>query len=85
MKGWKCRCSCGNEVTVSTGNLKSGNTSSCGCINYSIGEANIVKWLNKNNIFYKKEWIMPNSLLRFDFALFDNNHNLIMLIEFDGE
>lgn len=29
---WKCACSCGNEVTVSTSNLKSGNTKSCGCL-----------------------------------------------------
>ena len=28
---WKCRCDCGNIVTVKGGNLKSGNTTSCGC------------------------------------------------------
>lgn len=28
---WLCRCECGNEVIVSGSNLKSGNTSSCGC------------------------------------------------------
>ena len=28
---WHCSCSCGNEVTVSTSNLRSGNTRSCGC------------------------------------------------------
>jgi len=26
-----CRCTCGNEVKVRTSNLKSGNTTSCGC------------------------------------------------------
>lgn len=29
---WKCRCTCGNEVEVSTHALKSGNTKSCGCL-----------------------------------------------------
>lgn len=28
---WLCRCECGNEVTVSGGNLRSENTKSCGC------------------------------------------------------
>lgn len=30
---WKCSCSCGSgkEVITSTGNLRSGNTNSCGC------------------------------------------------------
>ena len=29
---WRCKCDCGNECSVSTPNLKSGNTKSCGCI-----------------------------------------------------
>lgn len=28
---WVCRCDCGNETVVSGSNLKSGNSSSCGC------------------------------------------------------
>lgn len=27
----ECKCDCGNLITVRTGNLKSGNTKSCGC------------------------------------------------------
>lgn len=30
---WKCKCSCGNIVTVKGKNLRNGNTKSCGCIN----------------------------------------------------
>lgn len=28
---WKCRCECGNELLVRTGNLVRGNSTSCGC------------------------------------------------------
>ncbi|MBO5125969.1 MAG: AP2 domain-containing protein [Clostridia bacterium] len=30
---WNCLCDCGNMHTATTGNLKSGHTKSCGCIN----------------------------------------------------
>ena len=29
---WRCQCSCGNETSVTSGNLRSGSTGSCGCI-----------------------------------------------------
>lgn len=29
---WKCVCDCGLSVLVTTGNLRAGNTSSCGCL-----------------------------------------------------
>ena len=29
---WLCRCDCGTEKKVTAGNLKSGNTKSCGCL-----------------------------------------------------
>lgn len=28
---WRCRCDCGNESIVTTANLKSGNSTTCGC------------------------------------------------------
>lgn len=28
---WRCKCKCGNEVTVTGKSLRSGNTKSCGC------------------------------------------------------
>lgn len=30
---WRCRCECGQEVTVARGDLRSGRTRSCGCFN----------------------------------------------------
>lgn len=35
---WKCQCKCGNFCYVSTGNLKSGHTKSCGCLKKSSGQ-----------------------------------------------
>lgn len=33
---WRCTCTCGKEVAVRGGNLRSGNTSSCGCWNREV-------------------------------------------------
>lgn len=30
---YHCECECGNELSVRTDNLRTGNTSSCGCVN----------------------------------------------------
>lgn len=30
---WRCECSCGNEAVVIAGNLYTGKTKSCGCLN----------------------------------------------------
>ena len=45
---WKCRCECGNETIVTSNNLRSGNTKSCGCV----GKAK-VKMLNYVTGAYK--------------------------------
>ena len=85
---WICQCECGNIISVFGSNLTKLHTTSCGCILKSIGEANIEKILKENNINYAKEYsfndLKNKGKLRFDFAIFDNNNNLIELIEFDG-
>ena len=82
---WKCQCDCGNICYQTTNSLTSGNTQSCGCINFSIGEENIKKILDLNNLEYIKEWSIPAlKLKRFDFALLGENGNINRLIEFDG-
>lgn len=64
---WKCVCDCGNECFISSGHLKSGDTSSCGCLAldtrtthgmhktsiYSIWESMIQRCENPNNTNYK--------------------------------
>lgn len=37
---WLCRCGCGNELEVPTGNLTSNNTKSCGCLNHDARQGN---------------------------------------------
>lgn len=90
---WECQCDCGNPnpIFVSSSSLKSGNTSSCGCLkNTSIGEEKIKNILISNQIPFKREYtfedlISPkNSLLRFDFAILDKEKNVKYLIEYDG-
>lgn len=86
---WKCRCDCGNEIIVSGPELRQGVVKSCGCLQ-SIGEANIQKFLQNNNIPYKKEYCFKdlisskNGHPRFDFAIF-NEEGLKCLIEYQGE
>ena len=86
---WQCKCACGNIVSVERTHLVNRNQSSCGC-NNSIGELNIHKILNENNIFYQSQYSNTelktdkNGYLRFDFAILDEDDIVIRLIEFDG-
>lgn len=34
--GWLCKCDCGGETVANIGDLKSGNTSSCGCLRVEV-------------------------------------------------
>lgn len=83
---WKCKCECGSEILVSTKNLTSHHTQSCGCLK-SQGEYIISNLLTLNNISFEKEKSFPtciftdtNKQARFDF--FVNNQ---YIIEFDGK
>lgn len=89
---WKCKCDCGNIVTCQGGNLRSGNTTSCGCDkNKSKGEEQLSYFLGQNHITYLHEYSFDDlrnergNLLRFDFAVLDNEDNVIALIEYQGE
>lgn len=87
---WKCKCDCGNITSIYSSNLINGITKSCGCIRSSYGEEQIEKILIENNINYCKEYTFSdlhtnNVPLRFDFAIFNKQHQLIQLIEYDGK
>lgn len=79
---WHCKCDCGNDTWVTSYSLTSGGTQSCGCISSSIGESNIAKILEDNDVEFYREFTfldLPNR--RYDFYLPALNR----LIEFDGE
>lgn len=92
---WLCKCDCGAYTKVETGNLTNGHTTSCGCrrnfnANVSKGEELITKILRKKGLYFEREKsfsdLKGNSgkALRFDFAVYDNNKNLMFLIEYHG-
>lgn len=81
---WMCRCSCGNITIVSGAALRSGNTTSCGCL-VSKGNMRIGQILTELGVLFEAEKIFPdlvgdNKPLRFDFFLPDSN----VAIEFQG-
>lgn len=41
---WQCQCLCGNERVVSTGRLKSGEVTSCGCGNHQFADISGVRF-----------------------------------------
>lgn len=68
---WKCKCECGNIVSVTATHLKTGHTTSCGCSKTSQYEQRVVKWLNEHKMCYNREVkVMELGKLRFDFQVF---------------
>lgn len=86
---WKCKCECGAEINVSAHTLKLGKINSCGCIK-SLGERKIKEILTALKYDFTTEFSFSdlfspkNKLLRFDFAIFNNEKNILCLIEYQG-
>lgn len=83
---WKCKCNCGNIITVSGVELRRGHTKSCGCIQ-SFGEQKIIQILLENNILFTNQKTFDNcrfentnALAKFDFYV-----NEQYIIEYDGK
>lgn len=87
---YRCKCDCGGEAIVDAGNLRRGNTNSCGCIK-SKGEMIINNWLQEHNIPFQSQYSIDEIILDsgrrpfFDFAIFDSENNLVCLIEYNGK
>lgn len=86
---WRCKCDCGNECVVNHRYLRFGDTESCGC-SKSKGNATIMRWLNSNHKIYQAEYSFKDFTsyngvpYRYDFAIFNDNKELIFLIEYQG-
>lgn len=84
-------CECGNKTILSAYAVKSGKTKSCGCIGRSYGEAYISKLLDDSKILYKKQQSFGDLYaedtkhpLYYDFAILNENNEVVRLIEYDG-
>lgn len=89
---WDCKCGvCGNVFQELPARIKNNHIKSCGCINQSNREYYIEELLKKLGVNYKTQYTFSdcksdrNYVLRFDFAILDNNNSLLCLIEYDGE
>lgn len=89
---WLCQCDCGNIIISQGGNLRRGSTTNCGCENTkSKGEILVSVFLTKNKIKFLREYSFDDlrnksgNLLRFDFAILNDNNEVIMLVEYQGE
>lgn len=87
---YKCKCDCGGESIVDASNLRNGITNSCGCIK-SKGEMIINNWLQSQHIKFQSQYSIDNIILDsgyrpfFDFAIFNQDDELIALIEYNGK
>lgn len=86
---WLCKCDCGREIIAKGSELRCGKVKSCGCM-VSKGETKIKEILDKNNIAYLTQYSISDcrskkdKLLRFDFAIIQNDNSLCCLIEYQG-
>lgn len=55
---WECRCDCGNTVTVHGGNLRKGNTKSCGCLNLEAARKRLSLHGNHAHPLYSRWYAM---------------------------
>ena len=86
---WKCQCDCGNICSIQHQYLVFGDTNSCGCIN-SIGNMTINRLLNQSGYKYQteywfKDFVCNTRPYQFDFALLDDDNQLLGLIEYQGD
>ena len=50
---WRCICECGNEIVALGGNLRSGHTQSCGCLNKEVcSEVHTTHGLSKTSEYH---------------------------------
>lgn len=89
---WLCQCDCGNIIVAQGGNLRSGNTTNCGCENKkSKSETIIDEFLTNKGVKFFREYTFDDlknnrgNLLRFDFAILNDKNNVIILVEYQGE
>lgn len=89
---WDCICECGNHRICTSNQLLKMEVRSCiNCIDYSSkGEQVIAELLTKNCVNFIREYTFKDLIsengnrFRFDFAIVDNEGNVLQIIEYDG-
>lgn len=86
---YNCICPfCGNTFVALPAKLIYNDQLSCGCVIRSKGEETVRRALDALCVRYATQYTIPEckykKSLRFDFAIFDQNDELIHLIEYDG-
>lgn len=66
---WKCKCDCGNYITVRGYDLKNGHTKSCGCLRKKNSKETIKE---KNKKYIKENYVEGTSISQLQ-ANFKNN------------
>ena len=87
---WNCKCPiCGNIFQALPAKVISNHTTSCGCKISSSKERIIEGYLKTIGVTYIREKRFPNCkykhTLPFDFAVYNDNNELLLLIEYDGQ
>ena len=72
---WKCLCDCGNICYVSTRDLKSNNTKSCGCLNNDRRKERILKYNDINNPYFEGQKI--NELILLEKTSMRQNNSVV--------
>lgn len=84
-------CSCDNKFQTSFASFMNGKTKCNFCSPNSKLELLAEEYFINNKVNYETQYSFSDlrgindGLLRFDFALFDKNNNLLFLVELDGE
>lgn len=87
----KCQCDCGKICFNGVDSLKKSLLiANCGCMSVSTRESTIENILIDNKVLFKKQYSFEDlkgdkAVLKFDFAVFNDQQELQFLIEFDGK
>lgn len=87
---WEFECPlCGHYFNALPANVKSNEIVCCGCASASTGELIVKHILDEQGITYKTQYTFADckwkNVLRFDFAIFSDNEDLLALLEYDGQ
>lgn len=86
---WLCQCFCGNTFEELPAKVKNNHVQSCGCGRKSIKEKIISDFLIENQIEFISEYTYQDCrykyVLRFDFAILNEDKTVKCLIEYDGQ